>query len=191
MLGARRCKSMITSLYWWSAHLPVVASVPHYPPLQVVTSVPACGGGRCRGGSMATWELLPGPGRTLIAAGAGWMDKLLLMCCLQMYVWLLFVGSSGQWRHTPPIAVHNGCFVESGGTVPDFRSLWKSLSVVTHLSKMILCFRVIPRMFFGKIQKICYEHWKWNVKVAVGPWLVATICWCLYSCTTATTGHSN
>ena len=110
---------------------------------------------------------------------------------LSSNVWLLFVGSSGQWRHTPPIAVHNGCFVESGGTVPDFRSLWKSLSVVTHLSKMILCFRVIPRMFFGKIQKICYEHWKWNVKVAVGPWLVATICWCLYSCTTATTGHSN
>ena len=43
-------------------------SVPHYPPLQVVTSVPACGGGE---GGMATWELLPGPGRTLIAADSG------------------------------------------------------------------------------------------------------------------------
>ena len=60
------------------------ASSSQCPPLQVVTSVPACWGGRGRWRGMATWELLPGPGRTLIAAGAGWMDKLLLMFCLQM-----------------------------------------------------------------------------------------------------------
>ena len=51
------------------------ASSGQCPPLPPITGGDQCtcmlGGGGGGGGGMATWELLPGPGRTLIAAGAG------------------------------------------------------------------------------------------------------------------------